>query len=310
MRITIENKARPCPGVDRAVSMAEDALRRGKKVFAVGELIHNSREIDRLKRLGLHELTVAELADPAMRDELKESFLLVRAHGESGDVVDLARAAGLQILNATCPIVEHSQDVVKQHVREGWRIIIVGNSAHPEVVGLMARAGENGSAVSSLEEAKAQDFEERSLIMAQSTVNPDLFHAVCKELSARLSNLKIMDTTCRFIRTRQEDIRAFAENQDIVLVIGGKKSSNVRLLYEKAHAQNAQTYRIEGPNEIDWRWFTNGERVGITGGASTPKWQLEEIRSALENHSIADNPKGLKNKKGGLILWLMRKKSH
>jgi (E)-4-hydroxy-3-methyl-but-2-enyl pyrophosphate reductase len=310
MRVTIENKARPCPGVERAISMAEDALRHDKRVFAVGELIHNSREIYRLKRLGLRELTINELVDPAMREEFKEAFLIVRAHGESGEVVDLAHGAGLQILNATCPIVEHSQDVVKQHVRDGWRIIIVGNHAHPEVLGLMACAGENGSVVSSLEEAKQQDFEDRSLILAQSTANPDLFHAVCKELSARLSNLKIMDTTCRFLRTRQEDIKAFADSQDIVLVIGGKKSSNVRLLFERARAQNTQTYRIEGPDEIDWRWFKNGERVGITGGASTPKWQLEEVRSTLENYPIDNNPKGLNNRKGGFFLWWMRKKSH
>jgi len=288
--------------------MAEDALRRGKKVFAVGELIHNSREIDRLMGLGLRELTAEQLGDPRMRAEFDGACLIVRAHGETRQILTLAREAGLEILNATCPIVAHSQDVVKQHVREGWGIIIVGNPAHPEVLGLLARAGENGSIVSSVDEATQKDFEYRSLILAQSTVNPDLFHAVCRELSVRLPDLKIMDTTCRFIRNRQEDVKSFADTQDVVLVVGGKKSSNVRLLYEKACEQNVQTYRIEGPEEIDWRWFSNGERVGVTGGASTPRWQLEEIRSSLENHPIDNNPKGLKNTKGGSILWWMRKK--
>jgi 4-hydroxy-3-methylbut-2-enyl diphosphate reductase len=310
MRVTIESKARPCPGVERAVSMAEDALRHGKKVFAVGDLIHNSRELERLRRLGLRDLTVEQLADLRMRPEFEDASLIVRAHGETRDVSDLARAVGLQILNATCPIVEHSQEVVKQHEREGWRILVVGNPDHPEVRGLMDCAGENGSVISRVEDARAEDFEERTLILAQSTINPDLFHAVCKELSSRLSNLKIVDTTCRFIRTRQEDVKAFAENQDVVLVIGGKHSSNVRLLDEKARAKNAQTYRIEGPNDIDWRWFKNGERVGVTGGASTPKWQLEEVRSSLGNHPIDNNPKGLKNTKGGFFLWWMRKKSN
>lgn len=307
MKITIESKARPCPGVERAISMAEDALRHGCKVFSVGELIHNAREVARLKKLGLSEITAEQLGDPQRKADFEGANLLIRAHGESRQVVDLARDAGLEILNATCPIVTHSQTVVEQHVDDGWGIVIVGHPEHPEVTGLMDRTRGNGTVISSLEEAREADLEERTLLLAQSTANPDLFHDICKELSNRISGLKIMDTTCRFIRTRQRDIKGFAEDKDIVLVVGGEKSSNCRLLYEKAKAQNVQTYRLRGPDDIDWTWFKDGEHVGITGGASTPKWQLEEIRSSLENHKIEKNPKGLKNRKGGKFLWWMRK---
>lgn len=307
MRVTIETRARPCPGVNRAVQMAEDALRHGQTVYAVGELIHNSREVARLQKLGLKQLDADRLSNPELRSEFEDARLLIRAHGEPEDIIENARNAGLEVLNGTCQIVGHSQDVIQQHVRDGWRIIIVGKHDHPEVRGLMARAGENGTVVSTVDEAQQQDFEERSLVLAQSTANPDLFHDVCKAISNRLSDLKIMDTTCRFIRTRQKDIQAFAEEQDIVLVVGGKKSSNVCLLYQNALKKNERTYRIEGPDDIQWEWFTNGEKVGLTGGASTPKWQLEEIRSSLENYPIENNPKGLKNKKGGLFSWWMRK---
>ncbi|NQT27123.1 4-hydroxy-3-methylbut-2-enyl diphosphate reductase [candidate division KSB1 bacterium] len=307
MNVTIESKARPCPGVERAITMAEDALRHGSKVFSIGEMIHNRREIDRLKKLGLYEITAEKLTDPQMKSDFEEASLLIRAHGEPQHVIDLARSAGLKIINATCPIVTHSQTVVDQHVEDGWGIFIVGKPDHPEVIGLMDRTRGNGMVISSLTEAKNADLEERTLLLAQSTANPDLFHDICKLLSSRISGLKIMDTTCRFIRTRQKDIQGFVENKDIVLVIGGKKSSNCRLLYEKARILNEQTYRLRGPDDIDWTWFKDGERVGVTGGASTPKWQLEEIRSSLENHKIKKNPKGLKNSKGGKFLWWMRK---
>jgi len=307
MNVTIESRARPCPGVEHAIAMAEDALRHGSKVFSVGELIHNSREIGRLKKLGLSEITAEELGDPKMKDEFEDASLLIRAHGESEHVIDLARDAGLNILNATCPIVTHSQTVIDQHVDDGWGVVIVGRPDHPETMALLDRTHGNGVVISSLEEANVAELEERSLLLAQSTANPDLFHDICKELSSRISGLKIMDTTCRFIRTRQKDIQTFAEDQDIVLVIGGKKSSNCRLLYEKAKSQNELTFRLQSPDDIDWTWFKDGEKVGVTGGASTPKWQLEEIRSSLENHKIEKNPKGLKNRKGGKFLWWMRK---
>jgi 4-hydroxy-3-methylbut-2-enyl diphosphate reductase len=307
MKVTIESKARPCPGVERAISMAEDALRHGLKVFSIGEMIHNPREINRLKNLGLREISAEQLGDPKLKAEFQGASLLIRAHGESTRVIDLARSVGLEILNATCPIVTHSQTVVDQHVDDGWGIVIVGRPDHPEVIGLMDRTRGNGLVISSLEEAKRADLEERSLLLAQSTTNPELFHDICKELSSRISGLKIMDTTCRFIRTRQKDIQEFVEEQDIILVVGGKKSSNCHLLYEKAKFRNTQTYLLRGPDDIDWNWFKDGERVGVTGGASTPKWQLEEVRSSLENHKIEKNPEGLKNRKGGKFLWWMRK---
>jgi len=310
MIVTIESKARPCPGVEKAISMAEDALRHGETVYSIGELIHNRLEMERLEKLGLVQIhNNMFVQTERMKNEYSGSDFLVRAHGERQTIIDQARECGLNPINATCQIVRHSQDMVKQHIHEGWRIIIVGKKEHPEVLGLLDRTNGNGSVISSSEEASEQEFEERSLLLAQSTVDPDLFSSVRRILSKRLSDLKIMDTTCRFLRTRQKDITEFSQKQDVIIIVGGKNSSNCRLLYETARKMNPRSYHIEDSNDIDWSWFKQEDHVGISGGASTPRWQMEGVKNYLENRSQEKSPKGLKNRKGGLFTWWMKRKT-
>ena len=307
MIFTIEKKARPCPGVEKAISVAEDALRHGETVYSIGELIHNRREVERLEKLGLNHLE-DDLEHPEkLADKYSGTDFLIRAHGERQTLISRVRACGLNLINATCQIVSHSQEMVEQHVREGWRIIIVGKKGHPEVLGLLDRTNGNGTVVSSVEDLENAEFEERSLLLAQSTVDPELFSSVRRTLSKRLSDLKIIDTTCRFLKTRQNDIKGFSRTQDVILIVGGLHSSNCRLLHETALKENPRSYHIQSPDEIQWEWFQENDRVGITGGASTPRWQMEEIKNYLENRSEDKNPKGLKNRKGGIFTWLMKK---
>jgi 4-hydroxy-3-methylbut-2-en-1-yl diphosphate reductase len=307
MPITVESKARPCPGVERAIALAEDVLRRGEILYTFGQLIHNRREVERLETLGMKKMNPEYLADKAKRRLYNERHFLVRAHGEQRDVLSRVQAASMHIVDATCPIVRHSQELVENHVRDGWRIIIAGDREHPEVVGLVARSEDSAVVISSAEEARKQDFDERSLLLAQTTVDPVLFAEIRRILSGRLSGLKIADTTCRFLKIRQSDISAFAKEQDAVVFIGGKNSSNGKLLFQTARAMNKRSILVEGPEEIRNGLFKGDARIGISGGASTPRWQLEEMRLFLENHKEGKNPKGLKNKKGGPFLWWMRK---
>lgn len=312
MLITIETKARPCPGVEQAIALAEDLLRRGGLLYTVGDLIHNRREVERLGNLGLKQVNPEYLSDKGKRRLYTGKHFLVRAHGEQREILAQIHAAGMFIVDATCPIVKHSQELVEHHIREGWRIIIAGDKNHPEVVGLMARTEDRAVVVSSAEEAKKQDFDDRSLLLAQTTVDPVVFAEIRRVLSGRLSGLKIADTTCRFLKTRQTDLAAFAREVDSLVFVGGKNSSNGRLLCQTAKEVNKKTVLVEGPTEIHSDTYRKLPRVGISGGASTPRWQLEEMRQFLENHKEVDNsrgskPKGLKNKKGGTILWWMRR---
>jgi len=307
MLITIESKARPCPGVERAIALAEDLLRRGEALYTFGQLIHNRREIERLAGLGLKQINPEYLSDKAKRRLYNGKAFLIRAHGEPLEVLERIQAAGMHVADATCPIVKHSQELVDHHVRDGWRIIIAGDPDHPEVVGLSARSDNTAAVVSNAEEARKRDFEERSLLLAQTTVDPVVFAEIRHILSGKLSGLKIVDTTCRFLKTRQNDVATFAREQEALVFVGGKNSSNGRLLYQTAKAVNKRTVPAEGPEDVRSDAFKGLSRVGISGGASTPRWQLEEMRLFLENHRHVKNPKGFKNKKGGPFLWLMRK---
>lgn len=294
MIITIETKARSCPGVEHAVAMAEEVLRRGETLFSVGQLVHNWREIKRLKDLGLREIEPEMLSNLSQRKEFLDARFVVRAHGESEEILQSARDCGLWIVDATCPLVRHSQELVDKHVREGWRIVIVGSKIHPEVVGLMARTNGYGVVVSSKDEVVNQDFEDRTFLLAQTTIDPHLFSEVRQILSGRLLNLKIVDTTCRFLRTRQNDISTFASEQDVVILVGGKNSSNCRLLHKTALEVNKNSYMVEDFGEVKMKWFRDKKKVGISGGASTPRWQLEEMKSYLDNHKIQKSRKGKK----------------
>jgi 4-hydroxy-3-methylbut-2-enyl diphosphate reductase len=146
--------------------------------------------------------------------------------------------------------------------------------------------------------------------MAQTTVDPEFFSSVRKILTTRLSGLKIVDTTCRFIRNRQRDIEGFSSENHVVLLVGGKQSANCKLLHETAQAMNEKTYFVEKPGDVEKIWFKGAECVGITGGASTPRWQLEEMKAFLDNSPWKKSPSGDKNRKGGKVLWWKRKNSN
>ncbi len=305
---TIESKARPCPGVQRAIEMVEEVLRREEALYLFGQLIHNRREVDRLCEMGLQQINLDVLDDPKKREKYADGRVLIRAHGEPEEVLERIQDMGFNVLDTTCSIVRHSHDLIDQHIREGWSIAIVGHKDHPEVAGLLAHAKGSGVVISDIEEASTIDLDERTLLLAQSTIDVQFFYDVGRLLSKRLSGLKIIDTTCRFLKTRQKDIHTFGKGNDVIILVGGEHSSNCRLLHQTSLSVNPRSYKVKSTDEIDHSWFKDGDQIGITGGASTPRWQLEEMKSFLNNHHFDKNPKGLKNKKGGRFLWWIRKK--
>ena len=306
MIVTIESRAKPCPGVEEAIALTEECLRHGESLVTLGELIHNRREIGRLKNLGLRHVTQDEL-NALLQAEANTYRFLVRTHGESMEILNQIKSHGISIVDTTCPIVKHSQALIDQHVREGWSIIIVGNENHAEVRALKTRIPGNGSVISKLEEAETGEFDDRTLLIAQTTVDPAFFSEVRKVLSAKLTRLKIVDTTCRYVRNRQKDIEAFSESNDVVIFVCGPNSANCRLLYETAKTVNPSVYLVEASDQIQKVWLKDVERVGISGGASTPRWQLDELARALEAIQDKKSPKGEKNRKGGKYSWWKRK---
>ena len=307
MQIVIDPKSKPCPGVERAISIVEEAAGRGERLFSIGKLIHNSKEVNRLKDIGLEVIEKKSLYKKTVLKKTAGNGFLIRAHGEIPENITQARKAGMVIVDATCPIVQHSQDVVEQHVREGWSVIIVGKPEHPEVKGLLARAKGYGIVISNLHEIDSVDSSKRHILLAQSTIDKNLFDKIRVALNKKISNLKIFDTTCRFISNRIGEIQEFVKDFDLILFVGGKDSSNLGLLYKSAKKIVNNCHRIEEPEEIDPEWLRDVERIGIAGGASTPRWQMEDVRLFLDQLLIKKNPDGLINRKGGKFLWWIRK---
>ena len=307
MQIVIDPKSKPCPGVERAISIVEEAAGRGEKLFSIGKLIHNSKEVDRLKDIGLEVIEKKSLLKKNFQKKSSGTGFLIRAHGEIPENITEAKKAGMVVVDATCPIVQHSQEVIEQHVREGWSVIIVGKPEHPEVKGLLARAKGYGIVISNLHEIDSVDTSKRYILLAQSTIDKNLFDKIRVALNKKISNLKIFDTTCRFISNRIGEVQEFVKDFDLVLFVGGKDSSNLGLLYKSAKKIVNNCHRIEEPEEIDPEWLKDVEKIGIAGGASTPRWQMEDVRLFLDQLLVKKNPDGLINRKGGKFLWWIRK---
>ncbi|MCK5149079.1 4-hydroxy-3-methylbut-2-enyl diphosphate reductase [bacterium] len=306
MKVTIDPKCKPCPGVDNILHLAEDVLARNEIVYTVGDLIHNKREIDRLVDMGLEKVSAEFICNYKDDPSKADPYFLIRAHGEAPELIEAARKAKMIILDGTCPIVKHSQDIIDQHARDGWRILIAGKHQHAEVVGLMGYTHGNGAVVSNIKEASSVELESRSLLLAQTTIDPLFYSKIRKKITSRITGLKVIDSTCRFIGNRCKDVENFAQLNDAVIMLGGTNSSNCRLLFKTLRAVNNNSQHIESGASLDYNLLNDAESVGITGGASTPTWQIEELKNFLESTPVPEednSPEGLKNTKGGNILW-------
>ncbi len=290
MKVYIESQAQPCPGVTNAINKAEELLFRNKKVYLLGQLIHNQREIDRMKKIGLQQITREELFHDSNQKILSEKYFLIRSHGELEEVVQKAQEKNFIIVDATCPIVQHSHKLIIQHIQKGWKIVIVGNKKHQEVHALLASTNGNGTVISSLEEIEKHDFDNQSVLLAQTTIDPDFFSQIRNKLLSRFNQFKAIDTTCRYLHKRKKQIKKFASMMNIVILVGGMQSSNCKMLYEYSLKHNKRSYKIEKPGDINKKWFKKNDKVGITGGASTPRWQLNEVKGYIENNFTDKSP--------------------
>jgi 4-hydroxy-3-methylbut-2-enyl diphosphate reductase len=281
MRVLIDAQAGFCPGVRKAVAQVEDLLQQGKPVTALGSLIHNQREIDRLAGLGLNTVAQESASQPKVLARLQGSQLFVRTHGVGERVRGDLDAAGFSVIDGTCPTVQRVQRLIVRHHQRGEQIVIIGKKGHAEVLGFLGHCGNKGLVIETEADIAAIDPEKPTLILAQTTVGRDRFENLTALIRARVRSAESIDTTCRFIGRRHEQVRKFAAEVDVVIFVGGRESSNSRVLFEMCSQINSRSYKIESPAELDFTWFKREDLVGITGGASTPLWQFEEIRAIL-----------------------------
>ena len=257
-----------CFGVQRALRLAEEALGGGEPVYCLGPLIHNPQEMQRLSKRGFR---VIESLDEAGAG----GILLVRSHGLGPDVVEQARARGLRIVDATCPLVRRVQTLAVELAEQGYRVVVAGEAAHPEVRAILGHAP-SASVVGSAEDMAALDLGGRVALVAQTTFSPDRFQVMATAMMGRnLPEVHVVDTICAATVDRQRAAAQLAERVDVLIVLGGRNSANTNRLAERCRAHGVETYHLEHAGEVRAEHLRGRRRVGIAAGASTPHWVIE-----------------------------------
>jgi 4-hydroxy-3-methylbut-2-enyl diphosphate reductase len=288
MQVIIDKNAGFCWGVVRAIEIAESELNASGKLYSLGEIIHNPVEVERLKEKGLVTISHDELKN------VKDAKVLIRAHGEPPSTYEIAKKYGVEIVDATCPVVTKLQSRVRKFYLDGYQIVIFGKKDHPEVIGLLGQCDGNAIVIKSLEEVDNVPLKGKTVLFSQTTMSKDLFYKIKAELEKRVEELVVInpeeevdfiakDTICRQVSNRDDKLREFSRSVDVVVFVAGKNSSNGNVLYEICKQENPRTYFIETPKELDVKWFENCDKVGVTGATSTPQWLMEEVKKAIES---------------------------
>ncbi len=283
MHIEIDDKSGFCFGVVRAITEAEKALRGGGTVYSLGDIVHNRIEVQRLERLGLQTVTHDDMS------RLGGCRLFIRAHGEPPTTYARARERGIEVIDATCPVVARLQNrVVKAHEQmrpRNGQVVILGKRGHAEVVGLTGQVEAPTTVIEGPADLDTIDFTRPVYFLSQTTQSIALFEQLAAEMRRRAADpdaVQVDDTICRQVSNREQHLTEFARRFDVVVFVCGRKSSNGKVLFEVCRRANPRTYTIEEPAELDPAWLEGAASVGICGATSTPKWLMQEVADAIE----------------------------
>ena len=301
-RVITAKNAGFCFGVRRAVdTVMELRSKTDKKIYTIGELIHNSIFVERLKEQNIHVIEEEDLA--TLEDEKDNIILVVRAHGIKKELVEYLDRCGFEYVNATCPYVERIHEIVDKNTDDAKLCVVMGDKKHPEAVGTISYAHcdavvcSDESELAEILNSKLTNFEERFVLTSQTTYNNEKY-VNCQEIAKKLyTNAKIFDTICSVTEKRQNEVVKLSKESDVMLVVGGKKSSNTKKLFEISSKYCRATYLIEKADEIDKDAVAEMCRsilskpdavftVGITAGASTPDDILEEVKAGVSETII------------------------
>lgn len=275
MQVLLAEEYGFCFGVERAVEMVEDALSQGATVRTLGPLIHNTQEIQRLESHG-----VATIDAPA--DVEGEITAVIRAHGVTPQVQRELEARATHVVDATCPFVTKVQKLAERAAAEGRDVVVVGNPDHPEMIGVVGYAPQNSHVVRDASEVANLPALHAPLVVSQTTIKLSTFLEAAEAVRAKSdSEPQIVNTICSATRDRQDAARALATHVEAFYVIGGKHSSNSLKLLSVCKEGCARSFLIETPEEIDAADLRGVERVGVTAGASTPNWLIEQVVARL-----------------------------
>jgi len=266
-----------CFGVKKAVELTEAAAESGRPVFNLGQVVHNPKISERLAARG-----VKVIQDPAEAGEAESGIVVIRAHGVPPAVRASIEEHGLECIDATCSLVLRAQRFTKQLADEGYRVIILGTPAHPEVVGLVGFAGTDYVIVETKDEWEKLPKMKKAGVVSQSTQPPWAFKELVGHVAEISQEMKVFNTVCPVTIKRQNAATELAGETDVIVVVGGKNSANTRELVNLARMQGKTAYHIENSVELEPAWLAGVERVGLIGGCSTPMETLLEVKERAE----------------------------
>lgn len=290
MTVTIDEYSGFCFGVTSAIQAAEQELQKGA-LFCLGDIVHNGQEVQRLEKLGLETIDYDDLRT------LHNVKVLLRAHGEPPSTYHIAKRNGIEIIDASCPVVLKLQKRIRETYQSihgkntGAQIVIFGKKGHAEVIGLEGQTNNTAIVIERVEDIDKIDITRPIYLFSQTTKSVEGFHEVVEAIKAKRQIgeeivFEYHDTICRNVANRVKKIQDFARSNDIVLFVGGKKSSNAKVLYNHCLEVNSCTIFVSSTEDITPEILEQChkvDKVGICGATSTPKWLMEQIKLKVEN---------------------------
>ncbi len=281
--IEIDEDSGFCFGVVNAIKKAEEELDEKGGLYCLGDIVHNSDEVERLAKKGLKIIDHDDLS------KLTNTKVLLRAHGEPPTTYKVAAANNVEILDATCPVVL----ALQKRILKAWtenpnaQIVIYGKKGHAEVNGLVGQTQGEAIVIEHEDEIENIDYSKPIYLFSQTTKSIEGFQKLVDEIKSRMDegvDFVYYDTICRQVANRMDNIKKFAREHDLVFFVSGKKSSNGKVLFEECKKQNANTYFVSSAEEVDINVLSGKPKsIGICGATSTPKWQMQEVKDKLKN---------------------------
>ncbi len=280
MTIEIDKGSGFCFGVTTAISKAEEQLKASGHLYCLGDIVHNSNEVERLGSNGLTTITHEQM------EQLHDVKVLLRAHGEPPETYATARRNNINIIDATCPVVLKLQQRIKKtyNSQPQAQIVIYGKRGHAEVLGLVGQTQGTALVIESIDEVDKIDYSRDIYLYSQTTKSLQGFKAIVEEIKGRVKDgvkFESYDTICRSVANRIPQIREFARRHELILFVCGHKSSNGRILYSECLDANPHSHLISSEDEIDPVWLQGKERIGICGATSTPRWLMQRVKDHI-----------------------------
>lgn len=293
MEVTIDKNSGYCFGVEFAIQMAEDEMLDGNTLYCLGDIVHNDMEVQRLHQKGLRIIDRENLA------KLKDCKVLIRAHGEPPETYQTALANNIELVDASCPVVLKLQNRVKNaydHARNiAGQIVIYGQPGHAEVIGLTGQTRGKAIVVMHDKDLENIDFTRPVTLFSQTTKSTKGFYRIKAMIEERLAaanqtlrmvEFQANDSICRQVSNREPQLQRFSQEQDVIVFVSSKKSSNGKALYSVCKAENTRSYFIANETELQPEWFEGAEKAGVCGATSTPMWLMEQVADGIRQIGV------------------------